>query len=92
MVYMNRREVKMTYTTASFDEGSEFRVQTVTITEHARPVRGQMETISIKNSEIFATYDEAFAHAESLNSYNKQIQVRRPGNKRFTSTRKARKS
>lgn len=82
----------MNYTTESFQTGSEFRVQTVDVTYHSRPKRGHMETISTKYSETFATYEEAVAHADTLNSESKRIQVKSPGNKRFTSTWNAKKA
>ena len=82
----------MNYTTESFEAGSEFRVQTVDVTYHSRPKRGHMETITTKNSDTFATYEEAVAHADTLNSESKRIQVRRAGNKRFTSTWNAKKA
>lgn len=75
----------MNTTTESFEAGSEFRVHTVDISANSRSKRGHMETIITKNSDTFATYEEAVAHADTLNSLNKEIQVRRPGNKRFTS-------
>jgi len=51
-----------------------------------------METITTKNSDAFATYEEAVAYAETLNSHSKTIQVKSPGNKRFTSTWNAKKA
>lgn len=83
----------MNYTTESFQTGSEFRVQIVDIIEHSRPKRGHMETISIKHSDTFATYEEAVSYAKTLKNGDKQIiQVRAPGNKRFTMAHWAKKA
>lgn len=88
----------MTYTTANFETGSEFRVQWTTEISNPRYDRKRammqrgryrvLPHIATKHvSETFATYEEAKSFSDSLvgDVAYKFVMVRLPGNKNFRS-------
>jgi hypothetical protein len=78
----NERET-MNYTTASFETGSEFRVHWIEISPNPRRNSKHADIITIKDSDIFTTYEQAQAFRSELNNRNSDVMVRRPGNKNF---------
>lgn len=89
----------MTYTTASFATGSEFRADWSESTPRQRRVNGVMMNVPSSRdfkSDIFSTYEEAESVlSEAPNSKRiswSSVMVRLPGNKRFTMAYYAKKS
>ncbi len=80
----------MTYNTASFDSGSEFRVDWIIYTIKRNSKYG--ETMSHRYSEIFDTYEKALIFREQLQERGAMVKVRRPGNKAFTMAHNAKKA
>ena len=87
-VITNHEREIMTYTTASFETGSEFRVSWVIFTDKPNSKYGT--TIGHRNSDIFDTYEAAEAFNNQL-SYGAEVMVRLPGNKNFRTTRDTKK-
>ena len=89
----------MTYTTASFATGSEFRADWTEVTPRQRTVNGVMMNVSTFNerkSDIFSTYEEAQSVLSEVLESKKtgwaSVMVRLPGNKRFTMDFNAKKA
>lgn len=80
----------MTYTTESFEAGSEFMVKWTDWSVNGNPIN--------RKSEIFTTYEEADAlqvanESNGNGEYaNRHVFIRRPGNKRFTIAYSAKKA
>lgn len=76
---MNTNKERTELSTADFEEGTEFRADYAVFTRNKRGHTNMTE----RKSEVFATFEEARAYVEAVDSVNGTVKVRRPNTKNF---------